>query len=189
MYRLKNITALALGLCLIFNLYFCKSSSSDKKQSEVKNVTVTETFEAKFTGSCTYMGPDTLVPPRCTDTLPFRVIVDAEGTSNIMGDMKGHFDFCSNEQGYYGNANSYLVGQNNDTLFFSSEGKVIEGRTEEHPSFVTGYWKDDTIEIIGGTGKFEGATGKCKTDDYSSSEDPYSHHHWKGTITLIKERE
>ncbi len=23
------------------------------------------------------------------------------------------------------------------------------------------------------------------TDDFNSSEDPYSHHHWKGTINLV----
>ena len=188
MKKLKGIIALALGLFLVLNLYFCKTSSSDSKKSEDKNLTVTEPFEAEFTGSYTYFGPDTLESPRCTDTLPFRIIVDAKGTSNTMGDIQGHFDFCSNEQGYYGNANSYLVGQKNDTLFISSKGRVIEGRTEEHPSFVTHYWSDE-FEIKGGTGKFVGATGKGKSDGYSSSEDPYSHHHWKGTITLIKERE
>ncbi|MBP1668794.1 MAG: hypothetical protein H6Q21_1160, partial [Bacteroidetes bacterium] len=47
------------------------------------------------------------------------------------------------------------------------------------------YWRDP-FEILGGTGKFKGATGKGTTDDYNSSEDPYSHHHWTGTITLLK---
>lgn len=70
----------------------------------------------------------------------------------------------------------------------SCEGRVIEGKTEEHPSSVIEYWQDD-FEILGGTGKFEGATGKGKTDDYNNSEDPNSHHHWKGTISLIKEHE
>ncbi len=181
MKNLKVITALALGLCLVFNLFFCK-------KSEDKDVMVTETFEAKFTGSYIYFGPDTLLHKKCPDSLPFRVIVDCIGTSNIMGDINVHFDFCANEQGYYGNQSSYIVDKNNDTLFVSCEGQVIEGKTDEHPSFVTEYWKDD-FEILGGTGKYEGATGKGKTDDYNSSEDPNSHHHWKGTITLVKERE
>jgi hypothetical protein len=189
MKKLKRITALILGLCLVFNLYFCKNSSSDSKKSGDKNLTVTEPFEAEIIGSNIYYGPDTLLTPKCPDSLSTRIIVDGKGTSNIMGDIQAHFDFCGNEQGYYGGkCYSYFVDKNSDTLFISGEGKVIEGRTDEHPSFVTYYWKDD-IEIIGGTGKFEGATGKCKTDDYNSSEDPYSHHHWKGTITLIKERE
>lgn len=181
------IVVLVLGLCLILNSFFCVSSSSDSKQSEDKDETVSETFEATFTGSYTYFGPDTLLQPKCTDSLSARIIVDGSGTSNIMDDITVHFDFCANEQGYYGNSYGYLVDDNNDTLFVSCEGRVIEGKTEEHPSFVTSYWRDD-FEIIGGTGTYEGATGKGKTDDYDGSEDPYSHHHWKGTITLIKER-
>ena len=188
MKKLKIIAALTLVLCLVFNFYSCKNSSSDSKKSEDKDVMVTETFEAEFTGSYIYFGPDTLLTPKCTDSLSARIIVDCKGTSNIMGDIKVHFDFCGNEQGYYGNIYGYFVDESNDTLFISSEGKVIEGKTEEHPSFVTSYWKDE-FEIIGGSGKFEGATGKGKTNDYNSSEDPNSHHHWKGTITLIKERE
>jgi hypothetical protein len=42
---------------------------------------------------------------------------------------------------------------------------------------VVSYWKDPFV-ILGGTGKYEGATGDIITDDYNSSEDPYSHHHW-----------
>jgi hypothetical protein len=189
MKKPKILTALALVLCLAFHFYSCKNSSPGSKKSEDKDVTVTETFDAQFTGTYIYGGPDTLPHPKCIDSLPNRIIVDCEGTSNIMGDIKVHFDFCANNRGYYGNSYSYFVDESNDTLFIGGAGgRVIGGRTEEHPSFVTSYWKDD-FEIIGGTGKFEGATGKGKSDDYNSSEDPYSHHRWKGTITLIKERE
>lgn len=187
MKKLKITTTLALALCMIFDFYSCKNTSSDSEKSEDVNVTVTETFEAEFTGNYIYFGPDTLLPSRCNDSLSNRIIVDCEGISNIMGDIKVHFDFCGNEQGYYGNIYGYFVDNNNDTLFISGGGKVIEGKTEEHPSFVTSYWKDN-FEIIGGTGKYEGATGKGKTDDYNSSEDPNSHHNWKGTITLIKSK-
>ena len=44
-------------------------------------------------------------------------------------------------------------------------------------------WRDPFV-FKGGTGRFEGASGGGKTDDYNSSEDPNSHHHWKGTIRL-----
>ena len=182
------ITALALGLCLVLNLLFCVNSSSDSNISEDKDETVQKSFEATLTGSYTYFGPDTLLQAKCPDSLSARIIVDGRGTSNIMDDITVHFDFCGNEQGYYGNSYGYFVDAGNDTLFISCEGRVMEGRTEEHPSFVTSYWKDD-FEIIGGTGRYEGATGKGRTDDYESSEDPYSHHHWRGTITLINERE
>ena len=63
----------------------------------------------------------------------------------------------------------------------------MEGKTDVHPAFVTSYWKGD-FEILGGTGKYEGATGRGKTDDYNSSKDPNSHHNWNGTIHLVTKR-
>ena len=188
MKKLKIIAAFTLMLFLALNFYSCKNSSSESKKGEDKTEMVTEAFEAEFIGDYMYFGPDTIQPQKCSDSLPYRIIVDCIGTSNIMGDINVHFDFCANEQGYYGNQSSYIVDKSNDTLIVSCEGRVIEGKRDEHPSFVTEYWKDD-FEILGGTGKFAGATGKGKTNDYNSSEDPNSHHHWKGTITLIKERE
>ena len=190
MKKLKNIAALALGLCLVFNLNSCKNSAPDSKQSEEKVVKITKPFEAEFIGNYIYFGPDTLESPKCNDSLSYRIIVDCEGSGNIMGNFRGHFDFCSNEQGYYGNVYGYFVDESNDSLFIGGDGigRVIDGKTEEHPEFVTSYWKDD-FQLIGGTGKYKGATAAGKTDDYNSSEDPNSHHNWKGTITLIKERE
>ena len=59
------------------------------------------------------------------------------------------------------------------------------GRLDDHPEYVTSWWKDPW-EITGGTGRFEGATGSGYTDDYNSAIDPYSHHRWTGTITMLK---
>ena len=186
------ITAFLVAACFAFNFYSCGNSSSASNETEGKAeaaaTTVTESFEAEFLGTYIYAGPDTISTPKCTDTLSvWRAIVDCIGTSNIMGDIKVHFDFCGNENGYYGNTFAYMVDQSNDTLFIKSlEGQVKQGKTEEHPSFVTSYWRDD-FEILGGTGKYKGALGGGKTDDYNSSEDSNSHHFWKGTITLNKE--
>lgn len=189
MKKLKIFTTFTLVLYLAFSFYSCKNFSTETKKAEDKSAMVTEEFEAKFIGNYVYVGPDTLPTQKCTDSLTtWRAIVDCKGTSNIMGDIKIHFDFCGDDKGHYGNTYAYFVDKSNDTLFVSCEGTVIEGKTNEHPSFVTSYWKDD-FEILGGTGKYEGASGKGKTDDYNSSEDPNSHHQWKGTITLNKEGE
>jgi hypothetical protein len=61
----------------------------------------------------------------------------------------------------------------------------MEGRLSDRPSYVIEYWRDPFV-ILGGTGRFEGATGGGMTDDYNSALDPYSHHHWNGTITMVK---
>ena len=181
------ITSFALVLFLALNFYSCKNPSSESKKADDKTEIVTKAFEAEFIGDYMYAGPDTLPNPKCTDSIyPWRVIVDCMGTSDLLGDIEVHFDFCAHwESGRYGNSYAYFLDKGNDTLFVSCEGNVIDGKEEDHPSFVTSYWKDD-FEILGGTGKFEGATGNGKTDDYNSSEDPNSHHHWKGNITMIK---
>ncbi len=72
-----------------------------------------------------------------------------------------------------------------DTLFVPGIGRVLDGRLDGHPAFVVSYWRDPFV-IPGGTGKYEEATGEIVTDDYNSSEDPNSHHHRKGTITMKK---
>ena len=74
---------------------------------------------------------------KCTEPRNvWRAIVDCEGTSNLMGAVRVHFDFCGDEKGNYGNTYAYFVDKNFDTLFFSCEGTVVEGRLEEHPEFV-----------------------------------------------------
>jgi len=184
---MKVITNFVYWLCFAILLSSCNNSSSKSEGSKEKSNMLTETFDAEFIGDYDYTGPDTLMPKKCSDSLAiWRAIVNCQGTSDFMGEIKVHFDFCGYENGNYGNTYSYFLDNSKDTLFVSCEGTVIAGRLEEHPSFVTSYWKDDFV-ILGGTGKFEGATGNGKTDDYNSSEDPNSHHHWIGTITYKKE--
>ena len=67
----------------------------------------------------------------------------------------------------------------------SVEGAVLPGRLDDHPEEVVSYWRDPFV-ILGGTGRFEDASGGGMTDDYNSSEDNNSHHHWVGTITMKK---
>jgi len=181
------ITSFALVLFLALNFYSCKTSTSESKKADDKAEMVSKAFEVELIGDYMYVGPDTLLTPKCFDTLlPLRVIVDGKGTSELMGEVTGHFDFCVHwENGNYGNTYAYIVDKGNDTLFVSCEGVVLPGKEEEHPSYVTSYWKDDFV-ILGGTGKYAGASGEGKTDDYNSSEDPNSHHQWKGTITMLK---
>ena len=183
----RTIAGIAVVISLAWNINSCNSTSPESEGTEAKIEMVTEPFEARFLGTYTYAGPDTLPMPKCTDTLStWRAIVDCQGTVNIFGDMTVHFDFCGNEKGYYGNTSAYMLDSENDTLFITCTGQVIQGKTEEHPAYVVSYWKDD-FEILGGTGKFAGATGNGKTDDYNSSEDSSSHHHWTGSITYQKQ--
>lgn len=155
------------------------------KKSNPKTVTVP--FKASFIG--TY-NPIQLPPPPeagCGDEFDCLIDVDFIGTGTHLGKFIGNFVFCASclGDGSYGPSDSYMVAANGDILYVSIQGKVIPGREDDHPEYVTSYWRDPFV-ILGGTGRFEGATGGGMSDDYNSSEDPNSHHNWTGTITLVK---
>lgn len=140
-------------------------------------------FEADFTGTYTAVYPDSVL---CGPG-SMHIIVDFSGENELLGSFTGNFDFCADSLGYYPGPRmgAYLVAENGDTLLISCAGQVLQGRQDDHPEYVVSYWRDP-FKILGGTGKFEGATGSGMTDDYNSNQDQNSHHRWKGTITLLK---
>jgi hypothetical protein len=146
--------------------------------------TETVPFDADFTGVYTAVYPDSI---GCGPGPWMQIIVDCSGTETTLGKFTTHFEFCADDQGYYPGKRmvSHMIAENGDTLFVSCGGQVLEGRLEDHPDHVVSYWRDP-FKILGGSGKFDGATGEGMTDDYNSSEDQNSHHHWKGTMTLLK---
>lgn len=155
------------------------TSGNPLKSARADPKTVTVPFKADFTGTYTYVGTS----EKCGDSL-IQVIVDLKGTGTHLGNFTGNFNFCAGEAGY-GPTDSYMIAANGDILYVSCAGQVHEGRLADHPPYVISYWRDPFV-ISGGTGRFEGATGSGMTDDFNSSLDPYSHHHWSGTITLVK---
>ncbi|HUW93994.1 MAG TPA: hypothetical protein VMV74_12575 [Bacteroidales bacterium] len=187
MKQLKKLLLLTMALCLLISCGRSdKTSGGKSKLKKGKVEMVTLPFDVNALGNYTYVGSDTLPNPKCSEPLTaWRAIVDGNGTGTPIGDFKMHFDFCGDSLSNYGNTYAYLVASDGDTLFISCEGRVLEGRLDDHPVFVTSYWKDP-FAILGGTGKYEEATGTAMTDDYNSSEDPNSHHHWTGTITMMK---
>ena len=140
-------------------------------------------------GDCPVDEEGNMIGPECWT----RVINDGEGTEINMGKFTHHFAFCADWiNGTYPSpkegapaTEGYFEDANGNRLYIMSAGKVYEGRLDEHPEYVNSWWRDPW-EINGGTGRFEGATGSGMTDDYNSNLDPYSHHHWTGTITLVK---
>ena len=188
---MKLLTSFSLVVFALTLVISCGGSDKTSRKDSLKKgktETVTVPFEVTATCNYTYVGSDTLPVPKCTEPLnTWRAIVDGEGTGTPVGDFAVHFDFCGDSAGNYGNCYAYMALSDGDTLFISAAGRVIDGRLDDHPSFVTSYWKDP-VTILGGTGKYKEATGEIISDDYNSSEDPYSHHHWKGSITMISQK-
>lgn len=156
--------------------------TSSKNNSEK---TVTMGFNLVFTG--TYDEPAVDLD-KCGDYPMINIINNGEGTGTHFGKLTSHFDFCVDFRDQsYPNAfeEAYFEDENGDRLNVYVKGFVVPGRVPGMPSFANSYFKDP-FEIIGGTGRFEGATGSGMTNDYNSDKDPYSHHHWKGKITMKK---
>lgn len=148
--------------------------------------TVTLPFRVNFIGN--YVGYEP--SPLCGEDSWVLITNEGGGSGTVLGNFSHHFEFCCDPvTGIYPGSymKAYFVNANGDTLFVSCAGQVIEGRAKNHPKFVISYFRDPFV-ILGGTGQFSGATGKGKTDDFNSSLDAYSHHHWKGTITLVKRK-
>ncbi len=173
------------------------------QDAELKSahVMVTVPFKATFVGN--YLedsGPNEIcgecpvneegipIGPNCWG----KVINDGEGNATHLGKFTHHFEFCADfitgvYPGPTGHMEGYFVAANGDKLNVRiSEGVVVYGRLDHHPEDVNSYWMDEW-EILGGTGRFEGATGGGTTDDFNRDTYPdNSFHHWKGIITMKK---
>lgn len=147
--------------------------------------TVTLGLNLVFTGNYDYIGP----AEKCGSFPPYvNVINNGEGTGTHFGKLSSHFDFCVDvrDNTYpHSYVEAYFEDKDGDRLYVHVEGIVLPGRVPGMPSFANSYFKDP-FTILGGTGKFDGATGNGYTNDYNTSKDPYSHHHWQGKITLVK---
>lgn len=186
MKNLLKISALLAAIILIACSNEALDSFSEMNQ-EVAYRNVEIPFTVDYIGTYLY-GPFGIPTDKCD----INVFVEGEGTGTHVGHSMIHFDFCVTpyftpdgqlDHGDYGNSDAYIVAANGDLLFVSVEGTVYPGRLDDHPEHVVSYWRDPFV-ITGGTGRFEGATGGGMTNDYNSSEDSNSHHHWEGTINL-----
>lgn len=87
-----------------------------------------------------------------------------------LGKMTHYFEFCNDwGSGIYPGPSEYMkkyfVAANGDSLFVHMEGQVLDGRLDHHPEEVIAYFTDPW-EILGGTGRFKGASGHGMTDNY-----------------------
>lgn len=177
----------------------CSRYESDEmsvtlKKGNSESVTVTVPFKADFMGTYIYAGPDATCGEWNPDggIMNGMVINEGGGSGTQLGNFTHYFEFCCDFiEGYYpgGHMSAYFTAANGDILYISCAGQVLNGRLDYHPADVNSYFKDPFI-ILGGTGRFEGASGSGFTDDYNRDSYPdNSFHHWRGTITLKKGRQ
>ena len=191
-YLLLTVLILLTGCESTDNLEFDNTLNS--KLEEVissKNEldkTITMGFNVVFTGTYDVIAPNST---EC-GSLPYmvKIVNTGEGSGTYFGKLTSFFEFCvDGRDSSYPNGHiiAYFEDDNGDRLDVSAEGFVLPGRMPGMPSFATSYFKDPFV-ILGGTGRFEGATGSGMTNDYNSDRDYNSHHHWTGKITLPKSK-
>ncbi len=193
MKTIKHLLVITAAVCLVFSC--SKYEDEDLNVSLMKcrhePKTVTVPFKANFVGTYKYAGPEA----SCGEWNPEggvmwgMVINEGRGTATQLGRFTHYFEFCCEFISGVYPANhmvAYFTAANGDVLLVSCAGVVLNGRLDYHPADVNSYFKDPFV-ILGGTGRFEGATGSGYTDDYNRDSYPEnSFHHWKGTITMKK---
>ena len=170
---------------------FFENETPELKKAQVE---VTMPFEANLLGEITKIDFEA---HECIDEgYAVRAIVECNGNATHMGKVSLTFNFCSGgapdpevEGSIYTFAGCQvdLIAANGDVLYlYYNDGVAIGGRTEEHPEHVSEYWRTP-IAVLGGTGKFEGASGELSSDDYVTTDD-VTHHRFYGEITLLKSK-
>jgi len=133
---------------------------------------------------------------RCGDPPVFYVTMEGNGKMSPLGKITTVMTFCNNTQtGDYYDADVVFVAVNGDELYASIPvGKVIPN-DEDNASYYRSKFNDKMI-FIGGTGRFEGASGEAMTnayvhhqnDEWRKDGDEIWHTDFfsKGFLTLVK---
>ena len=125
------------------------------------------------------------------------MMMKGEGQMAHLGQLREiFFTFCTNSQGAYSNSSigvpNKFVAANGDELYVNANGQIML-YTGDNPEYQF-YFNDDLV-FIGGTGRFEGASGSAKTNAYvhagstdNDGDDPFYTDFFmeEGTLTLKK---
>lgn len=199
---MKNLLKFILPLALVFLFTGCEQAEDPEMLDAVaakyamskEGKMVTLGFNIKLFGTYQYQGPEfDKCGPFSPETGGYVLVINTgKGTGTHFKKVTSYFEFCVNPMTGTYPENDYLIAyledEDGDQLFVEVAGQVLPGRVAGMPDFALSYFKDP-FTIIGGTGKFEGASGGGFTNDYNFiAKDGLVHtsHHWQGKITMKK---
>lgn len=131
--------------------------------------------------------------PSCGDDFPrfSKNTQDGDGEATHLGRFSFHATFCQDiadvlddgqlteeESVPYWNGIATLTAANGDELWITVAGAIV---LSDHPDYDVEF--HDPFEFVGGTGRFEGASGNGVTDSYGVAG--RVEHDWSGTLTLL----
>lgn len=196
MKKLNYLVLLSFMLLLIGGCTksddFLSDNTTDLKKGHAKPVTVTVPFKANFT----VWNRTDPTDRSCGEKPIFKITMKGNGTINHLGLITTTMTFCNNTStGDYWNTDIVFVAANGDELYASIPiGKVIPNE-EDNSNYYSKRFNDD-MSFVGGTGRFEGASGEAKShayvhlpsDDWYHKGDDLWHTDFfsKGILILVK---
>lgn len=168
-----------------------ENENPELKKAQVE---VTVPFKAEFTVT----NHSDYSDRRCaTEENPniFFLTMKGEGTATQLGKLSTCMTFCCIAgplpQYYYGGDGTFVAANGDELYFIIPEGWIVLNN-EDNKDYYRARFNDE-FEFAGGTGKFEGASGKWMTNAYvhnGNPNDPEDNWHTdffsEGTLTLLK---
>ena len=191
--KLNEMKTLVKLLFFVFcTVLIVTCSKSDQFTDELNNenlksatVEVTVPFYTEF--DATYE-PLEINPEYCGQERPLHVRANGSGTATHLGKFTVHFDFCAGDAGFNfpGNPVGAFVAANGDELIVSTWGKMGPPDENDPPNILNR--GEFPFIFVGGTGRFEGATGEgiYSLYNYLENDALIGHGTWKGDLILIK---
>jgi hypothetical protein len=147
-------------------------------------------FQARAYTDLAGLAPD----PLCGDPPRFLNTQVGAGEATHLGRFTVHITFCvdatdllddgmltEGESVPYDNGFGVLVAANGDELYMAIAGAVLPS---DDPAFDFEF--HDPFTFVGGTGRFEGATGEGMTDSFVDQAADRTYHDWSGVLRHVR---
>jgi len=150
----------------------------------------TRTWSVPFISKFSVWDVSDYTDTRCGGYPVFFLTMEGSGRATFLGKATTRMTFCCNVvTGEYWDTKGHFVAANGDSLFLEIPTGLIvpnEGRTSEY--YQTRF--DDDAVFVGGTGRFEGASGSWTTNAFvHDGEDEWRTDFFgRGMLKLQKEK-
>jgi hypothetical protein len=147
-------------------------------------VTVAVPFKARFS----VWDHSDYTDEQCGGNPNFLVTMKGAGTATHLGKLSTSMTFCCNVlSGAYWDTEGSLVAANGDSLFIEiPNGLIVPNEGDDSDYYQTKF--NDPAFFVGGTGRFEGATGSWQTNAFVHNGTDEWRTDLFSTGTLILER-
>ena len=192
MKTVKRLLFFIAGICLMIS---CSESDetlmvddplgSNLKSDKSGSVTVTVPFKADFSVWNKSDGT------KCEREADYFLTMEGSGNITHLGRMTTSMTFCAEAtnlpQRYYGTVGSFVAANGDELLFVIPDGLIVVNDEDNSDYYQAKF--NDPISFVGGTGRFEGASGEAMTNAYVHA---FPQDEWRtdffseGTLILVK---